>query len=88
MANKRNGIDVDKWDYFARDSYHLGIKSNFDHKRLMHFARVIYVDGEPQICSRDKVSQKHYFITISKGPKKYYMSQIRLNLHFFAIWNV
>ncbi|KAK7158410.1 hypothetical protein R3I94_004889 [Phoxinus phoxinus] len=24
-AVARNGIDVDKWDYFARDCYHLGI---------------------------------------------------------------
>ncbi|KAK1898152.1 Deoxynucleoside triphosphate triphosphohydrolase SAMHD1 [Dissostichus eleginoides] len=30
VANKRSGIDVDKFDYFARDSYHLGIKNNFD----------------------------------------------------------
>ena len=55
MANKRNGIDVDKWDYFARDSHHLGMKSNFDHMRFMKFVRVIVVDGQPQICARDKV---------------------------------
>ena len=54
----------------------------------MHFARVIDVDGEQQICSRDKVSQKHYFITISKGPKKYYMSQDSFKPTFIAIWNV
>ena len=30
VANKENGIDVDKWDYFARDSRNLGIPSNFD----------------------------------------------------------
>ena len=30
MANKRNGIDVDKWDYFARDCYCLGMANNFD----------------------------------------------------------
>jgi len=55
VANKRNDIDVDKWDYFARDSYYLGIHSNFDHLRYMKFARVIEIDGEKQICSRDKV---------------------------------
>ena len=55
MANKRNGIDVDKWDYFARDCYHLGIRNVFDHHRFMKFARVVNVHGEPQICSRDKV---------------------------------
>ena len=30
VANNTNGIDVDKWDYFARDSHSLGIPSNFD----------------------------------------------------------
>ena len=30
VANKRNGIDVDKWDYFARDCHCLGIPNNFD----------------------------------------------------------
>ena len=32
VANKRNGIDVDKWDYFARDCHCLGIPNNFDTK--------------------------------------------------------
>ncbi|XP_063951253.1 deoxynucleoside triphosphate triphosphohydrolase SAMHD1-like isoform X1 [Lytechinus pictus] len=54
VANKRNGIDVDKWDYFARDCYNLGIANSFDHQRYMKFARVIEVEGEKQICSRDK----------------------------------
>lgn len=55
MANKRNEIDVDKWDYFARDCHMLGIKNNFDHTRYMKFARVLKFDNELQICSRDKV---------------------------------
>ncbi|XP_045193463.2 deoxynucleoside triphosphate triphosphohydrolase SAMHD1-like [Mercenaria mercenaria] len=54
VANKRNGIDVDKWDYFARDCHMLGIRNNFDHNRCIHFARVLQVEGELQICSRDK----------------------------------
>ncbi|CAH1779924.1 unnamed protein product [Owenia fusiformis] len=54
VANKRNGIDVDKWDYFARDCHHLGFNNNFDHLRFIKFARVLEVDGVPQICSRDK----------------------------------
>ncbi|XP_077937854.1 deoxynucleoside triphosphate triphosphohydrolase SAMHD1-like [Gasterosteus aculeatus] len=54
VSNKRNGIDVDKWDYFARDCYHLGIKNNFDYGRCLMFARVCEVDGEKQICFRDK----------------------------------
>ena len=56
MANKKNGIDVDKWDYFVRDCQHLGMSSNFDHKRFMAFVRVIEVNICRHICSRDKAS--------------------------------
>lgn len=54
VANKRNGIDVDKWDYFARDCYHLGIQNNFDYRRFLKFARVCEVNGQKNICTRDK----------------------------------
>uniref|UniRef100_A0A673B532 HD domain-containing protein n=1 Tax=Sphaeramia orbicularis TaxID=375764 RepID=A0A673B532_9TELE len=60
VSNKRNGIDVDKFDYFARDCLHLGMKNSFDHCRFIKFARVCKVaedgqpDGEWQICIRDK----------------------------------
>nr|XP_029132376.1 deoxynucleoside triphosphate triphosphohydrolase SAMHD1-like [Labrus bergylta] len=54
VANKRNGIDVDKWDYFARDCYHLGIQNNFDYRRFLKFARVCDVEGQKHICTRDK----------------------------------
>ncbi|XP_060772872.1 deoxynucleoside triphosphate triphosphohydrolase SAMHD1-like isoform X2 [Neoarius graeffei] len=54
VANKRTGIDVDKWDYFARDSYHLGIPNSSDHNRFIKFARVCEVEGKKFICARDK----------------------------------
>uniref|UniRef100_A0A8C8C3M4 Deoxynucleoside triphosphate triphosphohydrolase SAMHD1 n=1 Tax=Oncorhynchus tshawytscha TaxID=74940 RepID=A0A8C8C3M4_ONCTS len=54
VANKSTGIDVDKWDYFARDCYHLGIPNNFDYHRFLKFARVCEVDGKKQICTREK----------------------------------
>nr|XP_036868674.1 deoxynucleoside triphosphate triphosphohydrolase SAMHD1 isoform X1 [Manis javanica] len=54
VANKRNGIDVDKWDYFARDCHHLGIQNNFDYKRFIKFARVCEVDNRKRICTREK----------------------------------
>ncbi|RVE70637.1 hypothetical protein OJAV_G00066550 [Oryzias javanicus] len=61
VSNKQNGIDVDKFDYFARDCHHTGIKNNFDHMRYFKFARVIEVETDPKnqikrkhICSRDK----------------------------------
>jgi HD superfamily phosphohydrolase len=56
VANHRNGIDVDKFDYFARDSMHLGMAISFDASRLMKFSRV-YVDpktGESQIAYHEK----------------------------------
>ncbi|KAL0151885.1 hypothetical protein M9458_052886, partial [Cirrhinus mrigala] len=52
VANKQNGIDVDKWDYFAR----------FDHQRLLKFARVCEVNGRKQICFRDKEADNVYDI--------------------------
>uniref|UniRef100_A0A8C4Z094 HD/PDEase domain-containing protein n=1 Tax=Gadus morhua TaxID=8049 RepID=A0A8C4Z094_GADMO len=66
VSNKRNSIDVDKWDYFARDCHHLGIKNNFDHDRFIKFARVCEVDKEKDaeeklICTRDKVGNVYDF---------------------------
>jgi HD superfamily phosphohydrolase len=43
VANKRNGIDVDKMDYFMRDTHMLNIAASFDARRLMRFARVYKV---------------------------------------------
>ncbi|XP_049635415.1 deoxynucleoside triphosphate triphosphohydrolase SAMHD1 [Suncus etruscus] len=54
VANKKNGIDVDKWDYFARDCHHLGIKNSFDYQRYIKFARVCEVEGTRHICTREK----------------------------------
>jgi hypothetical protein len=42
VANKRNGIDVDKFDYFVRDCHMLNITPGFDFKRLIAFARVYH----------------------------------------------
>ncbi|CAG8856332.1 22363_t:CDS:2, partial [Gigaspora margarita] len=37
----KNSIDVDKFDYFARDCYHSGAKRLFDFSRLMRLSRVM-----------------------------------------------
>ncbi|CAJ1085056.1 deoxynucleoside triphosphate triphosphohydrolase SAMHD1-like [Xyrichtys novacula] len=64
VSNKSSGVDVDKFDYFARDSYHLGIQNNFDHRRFIKFAKVCKVteDGEEKmhICIRDKEADNMY----------------------------
>lgn len=55
VANEKTGIDVDKWDYFLRDSLHLGLKVTFDPERFIEYSRVIESDGEKIICFRDKM---------------------------------
>ncbi|XP_060912847.1 deoxynucleoside triphosphate triphosphohydrolase SAMHD1-like [Labrus mixtus] len=60
VSNKKNGVDVDKFDYLARDSSYLGIKNNFDFHRFLQFARVCKVDGRKTICTRDKEEDNMY----------------------------
>ncbi|KAF9956608.1 SAM domain and HD [Modicella reniformis] len=50
VANKRNSLDVDKYDYLQRDCYNVGIKSSIDCSRLMKMSRVI----DDQICWHHK----------------------------------
>jgi len=48
VANKRNGVDVDKLDYFARDCHMLHLSCSFDSQRLMRNARVLSVRRSTQ----------------------------------------
>ncbi|KAK0062604.1 deoxynucleoside triphosphate triphosphohydrolase SAMHD1 [Biomphalaria pfeifferi] len=73
VSNHRNGVDVCKFDYMARDCHNLGIVNNFDAQRYMEFARIIEVDGEIQICTRKK-----------ELGNLYNMFFTRYNLHKFA----
>ncbi|KAK1302319.1 hypothetical protein QJS10_CPB12g00206 [Acorus calamus] len=50
VANGRNGIDVDKFDYIGRDCRACGIGCNFEFQRLMEGMRVM---GD-EICYRAK----------------------------------
>ncbi|CAI9729850.1 Hypothetical predicted protein [Octopus vulgaris] len=56
INNKSYNIDVDKWDYLARDSHFLGFGKSFDHERMMKMSKVI---GD-QICYRDKCLDNFY----------------------------
>ncbi|RXN35003.1 deoxynucleoside triphosphate triphosphohydrolase SAMHD1-like protein [Labeo rohita] len=81
VANKQNGIDVDKWDYFARDCHHLGIQNSFDHQRLLKFARVCEVNGRKHICFRDKISATLMFVCLTGADNVYDMFRTRYTLH-------
>lgn len=50
VANRRNSVDVDKFDYIERDAHNLGLRSSYDAKRLLVYSRV--VDNE--ICYHHK----------------------------------
>ncbi|KAI8327786.1 HD phosphohydrolase domain-containing protein [Chlamydoabsidia padenii] len=50
VANKKNSVDVDKFDYIERDAQNLGLRSSYDAKRLLLYSRV--VDNE--ICYHHK----------------------------------
>ncbi|KAL3526428.1 hypothetical protein ACH5RR_011084 [Cinchona calisaya] len=50
VANGRNGIDVDKFDYIIRDSRACGLGCNFQFQRLMETMRVL----DDEICYRAK----------------------------------
>ncbi|KAL0421358.1 UNVERIFIED_CONTAM: Deoxynucleoside triphosphate triphosphohydrolase SAMHD1 [Sesamum latifolium] len=50
VANGRNGIDVDKFDYIVRDSRACGLGCNFEFQRVLETMRVI----DDEICYRAK----------------------------------
>ncbi|XP_047962299.1 deoxynucleoside triphosphate triphosphohydrolase SAMHD1 homolog isoform X3 [Salvia hispanica] len=50
VANGRNGIDVDKFDYIVRDSRACGLGCNFEYQRVLETMRVI----DDEICYRAK----------------------------------
>ncbi|KAJ3274536.1 SAM domain and HD [Terramyces sp. JEL0728] len=56
VANTRNSVDVDKFDYILRDCYNIGIKCGFDPIRLITFSRVI----DNQICFHHKEAYHLY----------------------------
>lgn len=55
VSNRRNGNDVDKWDYIQRDAKMLGVSIPFSHERLLHFARVVTVNGYTTIAYPEKL---------------------------------
>lgn len=58
VNNKRNGFDVDKWDYVVRDSTMIGFRVNVDFQRFI--ANIAVVDDH--ICFNQKVYDDIYEI--------------------------
>lgn len=56
VANKRNGIDVDKLDYFLRDARSLGVPVDFDVARLISLCSVKSCGNEYQLAFPEKES--------------------------------
>jgi len=56
VCNAKNNIDVDKFDYIARDNTAIGLKLGFDYSRLLQQARVI----DDTICYPKKIIDDIY----------------------------
>lgn len=83
VNNKRNGVDVNVFDSVARDCYQLGLKTNFDHRHFIKFAKVFTVEGKSQICIRGKLVSNMYdlFHTIASLHTQAYQHRVTLNIH-------
>ncbi|PRP74387.1 HD phosphohydrolase domain-containing protein [Planoprotostelium fungivorum] len=80
VANMRNSIDVDKFDYLARDCLFSGIKSSYDWARLVHHCRVI----EDEICFNAKEVYNIYemFHTRYSMHKRVYTHRVVKSIEF------
>ncbi|XP_037508867.1 deoxynucleoside triphosphate triphosphohydrolase SAMHD1 [Rhipicephalus sanguineus] len=75
VCNPDSGLDVDKWDYYLRDSHAVGVTCGFQYERLVSSARVVFTeDGEAHIAFRDKELENVYemFRTRSRLHKTVY----------------
>ncbi|KAG8341363.1 hypothetical protein TRVL_07808 [Trypanosoma vivax] len=72
IANKRNGVDMDRLDYFMRDSIACYGRAAFDVHipRLFSASKVFCFEGEHQICFEEKTA-----LSLVK------MFTVRANLH-------
>lgn len=63
VNNKRNSMDVDKYDYLARDAYHIGMDGyGFDYRILTENARVL----NNQICYPLSIQKEVYGLFSSR----------------------
>jgi len=86
VANKRNNIDCDKFDYFQRDTLHLGLKMPFSADRLMHCSRVVTVpyptsNGNESSGGTNQQSQQVIAFQEKEAYSVYELFQTRYALH-------
>jgi len=80
VANDRNSVDVDKFDYLARDSYHLGRSVVCDFTRLIEFSKVI--DNEICFCSKEIYNLYELFHTRYSLHKLVYTHKVAKSIEF------
>lgn len=89
VANKLNGIDVDKFDYLSRDSINLGLKVSFDANRIIN-EFIIDSRGNiafPKQCALDIYELFHNRYLMHK--KVYtHKTEIILNIMMADLFNI
>jgi HD superfamily phosphohydrolase len=88
VANKRNGIDVDKFDYFSRDCHGLNIPKSFDSYRLMRMARVFLVcnQDENELNLGNNLLSNEFSDNDSNNVKK--NGELQICYHVKEAWNL
>ncbi|KAJ2869399.1 hypothetical protein GGI22_000280 [Coemansia erecta] len=83
VANKRNGVDVDKFDYIQRDCYNVGVKSSYDFSRLMLNSRVI--DNEVCYDHKEAYNLTEMFHTRYSLHKRVYRHRAAKAIEFMVV---
>ncbi|KAJ2755798.1 hypothetical protein GGI19_001344 [Coemansia pectinata] len=83
VANKRNGVDVDKFDYIQRDCYNVGVNSSYDFQRLMLNSRVI--DDEVCYNAKEAFNLTEMFHTRYSLHKRVYSHRAAKAIEFMLV---
>lgn len=80
VANKKNSVDVDKFDYLARDCQNLGLISSYDSSRLMEYSRII--DGNICFSSKEVYNLYEMFHTRYNLHKQVYTHRVGKSVEY------
>ena len=83
VANAKNGIDCDKFDYLVRDARNIGLEFTIDYLRLIDECRVI----DNEICYPDKLKFNIYniFYTRYRLHKQIYTHPVVHGLEYMIL---